>query len=289
LAPCVAAIVDGTITVNVPSTVDAGGPQDVCQSASPSAITLTGATIGGGATLGTWSILNGNGTLSSTGPMANPAMVTFTPDVDFAGTVQLLLTTDAEGVCAVETDVRTIEVLERPDLILSGGDVFCYEFEVFDGALGDAVQVAGSATGGSWSVIESLPPGGFVLFDQFTTQPDTVTGGVPPLFVGSVEFGFQTDDPFGCGAASGSFVVTFTGPQPITTWTGAVSDNWFDSDNWTNCIPGAITDAVIPQLADPAVTPYPVISGFNAVCKKIDLEGTATLEITGNWQLEITQ
>src|SRR5688500_5359573 len=41
--PCNAATSTVVITVNVPATVNAGGPNTVCQSATPTAITLTGA------------------------------------------------------------------------------------------------------------------------------------------------------------------------------------------------------------------------------------------------------
>jgi hypothetical protein len=289
LAPCVAAIVDGTITVNVPSTVDAGGPQDVCQSASPSAITLTGATIGGGATTGTWSIMSGSGTLSSTSPVTNPASVSFTPSVGFAGTVQLMLTSNAATGCTVQTDMRMIEVRELPTASSLPNDTICSSVYTISGLLENTIVYGGSATGATWSVLTSTPAGANLGFTGFTTQPDTVTASVPNGFVGQVTFGFVTDDPYSCGAASSQYTVVIQGPQLTTTWTGSFSDDWFDSRNWTNCVPGAITAAIIPQLFNPLITPYPRITGFNATCNTIEIQGTASVEITGNWQLEVTQ
>jgi hypothetical protein len=289
VAPCDAATVSGTVTVNTASIVDAGGTQDVCQSSSPSAITLTGATVGGGAATGTWSIQTGSGTLSSTGAEANPATVTFTPDVDFAGTVELVLTTDAAAGCTVETDVRTIEVRELPTLVMAGDETFCYSIQPLSGLLENGAVFGGTATGGTWSLVQSTPAGGYILYSGITTQPDTVTAGIPGMFIGSVTFGFITNDPFGCGAASGDFTATFQGPQPSTTWTGEYNDDWFDLRNWTNCVPGLITAAIIPQLANPLDTPYPRIYGFNASCYTLEIQGTAEVEITGNWQLEVAQ
>src|SRR5678816_3307070 len=44
------------------NTSTAGGPDTICQSASPSPLTLSGASVGGGATSGAWSIIAGGGT-----------------------------------------------------------------------------------------------------------------------------------------------------------------------------------------------------------------------------------
>ena len=72
----------------------AGGPDYVCQSATPSAITLSGASIGGSATTGTWSITSGGGTLSNTAQTSNPESVIYTPADGFAGIVTLTLTSN---------------------------------------------------------------------------------------------------------------------------------------------------------------------------------------------------
>src|SRR5581483_9554479 len=89
-----------TITVSTAPTVNAGSTNNVCQSASPSAITLSGASIGGGATTAAWSIVSGGGALSSTAQTASPATVTYTPAANFTGTVTLKLTTNASGACS---------------------------------------------------------------------------------------------------------------------------------------------------------------------------------------------
>ncbi|MDP2069254.1 MAG: HYR domain-containing protein, partial [Lutibacter sp.] len=101
-----------TITVTQLPTVNAGGPNTVCQSPTPSAITLSGATIGGGATTGAWSIVSGGGTLSSTAQTATPQNVTYTPAANYSGAVTLRLTTNAPGACAAVSSDRTITVTE---------------------------------------------------------------------------------------------------------------------------------------------------------------------------------
>ncbi|MDD4149847.1 MAG: hypothetical protein PHE33_07445, partial [Bacteroidales bacterium] len=113
-SPCTASYKDATITVNTASTATAGGPNSVCQSASPTAITLTGASVGGGATTGAWSIVSGGGSLSSTAQTANPAAVTYTPAANYSGSVTLRLTSSNLSGCSAATSDRSITVLPLP-------------------------------------------------------------------------------------------------------------------------------------------------------------------------------
>ncbi|MCK3685487.1 PKD-like domain-containing protein, partial [Maribellus sp. YY47] len=114
-----------TITVLAYPTAEAGGPDIVCQSATPSALALSGAGIGGGATTGAWSIVNGGGTLSSSAQTNNPAAVTYTPAANFSGTVTLRLTTNAPGGCTAATDTRTITINPLPTASAGGSQTIC--------------------------------------------------------------------------------------------------------------------------------------------------------------------
>src|SRR4029079_6533423 len=114
--PCVPVSATRTITIVQASTANAGGPDIVCQSSSPSAITLSGATIGGGATTGAWSITSGGGTLSSTAQTGNPATVTYTPAANFSGTVTLTLTTNALTGYSPVSVTRTITINPLPSV-----------------------------------------------------------------------------------------------------------------------------------------------------------------------------
>ncbi len=96
------------ITINT-STVTPGGPDFTCQSATPSAMALTGASYaGGGSTGAAWSFVTGAGTLSNTGYTTTPATVTYTPPANYSGTVVVRLTTRG-GTCAATAD-RAINV-----------------------------------------------------------------------------------------------------------------------------------------------------------------------------------
>jgi hypothetical protein len=58
-------LTSGTLILNTPAVVVEGPDFAVCQSATPVAVALSGASVSGGATTGAWSIISGGGTLSS--------------------------------------------------------------------------------------------------------------------------------------------------------------------------------------------------------------------------------
>jgi uncharacterized protein (DUF2141 family) len=103
-----------TATACILPTVTVGGPNSICQSATPAAIVLSGASVGGGATTGAWSITSGGGTLSSTVQTGSPSTVTYTPAVNYTGPVTLTLTTNAPGTCPGVSAVRTITITPKP-------------------------------------------------------------------------------------------------------------------------------------------------------------------------------
>lgn len=110
-----------TITVTGP-TVTSGGPDAICQSASPSPFALSGSNSGGAPT-SAWSIISGGGALSSIAQTATPQNVTYTPAANFSGTVILRLTT-AGGSCTAIAD-RTINVRPTPTATISGTTAVC--------------------------------------------------------------------------------------------------------------------------------------------------------------------
>lgn len=65
-------------------------------------------------------------------------------------------------------------------------------------------------------------------------------------------------------------------PQPTTTWTGAVDDDWYNADNWSGAIPAVQVDAVIPDVSK---APQPVISDGTASVNNLQISSGASLEI----------
>ncbi len=142
-----------TLTINSPATVTPGGPDNVCQSAEPSAITLSGASVGGGATTGAWSIISGGGTLSNPAQTPSPGTVTYTPPSNYSGNITLRLTTNDIPGCGVASGDRIITVNPLPTASASKTDVSCFN--------GNNGSVTITPTSGSANYTYALNPGGF--------------------------------------------------------------------------------------------------------------------------------
>jgi hypothetical protein len=70
--------------------------------------------------------------------------------------------------------------------------------------------------------------------------------------------------------------------QTASTWNGSANNNWFDNCNWTNCVPGTITNATVPTSAN-----NPVINTNPAYVNTITVNNGAT--VTSNTTLTATQ
>ena len=218
---------DVQIIVNAVATANAGADQTICASASPTALPLTGASVGGSATTGAWSIISGGGSLSSTSQTATPATVTYTPVANFSGTVVLRLTSnDPAGPCLALTD--DVQIIVNPVANVNAGSdlTICTSSSPSAITLSGA-SFSGSATTAAWSVISG---GGSLSSTAQTGTPATVTY-TPPAYIPangnySIDVTLQllTNDPAGpCPAVSDTRIIsvnylvggTITGAQTI--------------------------------------------------------------------------
>jgi autotransporter-associated beta strand protein len=85
----------------------------------------------------------------------------------------------------------------------------------------------------------------------------------------------------GCFGSQTTFNITVNGSMATSTWTGAVSTDWFNPDNWTNCVCGANTNVTIPS-----VTNNPTINAVASV-NSFTLNSGATLTIQSNDTLNV--
>lgn len=187
-----------TVTVNPAATVNAGGPNTVCQSGSPSAITLTGASVGGSATTGAWSIVSGGGSLSSTAQTPTPANVTYTPAPNYTGTVILeLLTNDPDGAgpCTAVSATRSITVNPAATVTAGGPDAVCQSASPLPITLTGA-SIGGAGSTAAWSIISG---GGTLSSTAQTTTPAAVTYTPAANFNGTVILQLTSNDPDGAG------------------------------------------------------------------------------------------
>ena len=95
-------------------TAEAGDDLTICEDTS---VTLTGSTIGGGATTGTWSISSGplghDGSVTGPGPDSNPADASFSATTPGDYTLTLMTDTPSGG-CSAGSDTRMVTVDEQP-------------------------------------------------------------------------------------------------------------------------------------------------------------------------------
>ncbi|WP_303923233.1 PKD-like domain-containing protein [Draconibacterium sediminis] len=271
--PSCSEFVTGSVTITVipAPTVDAGGPDTICQSAIPTPVTLYGANVGGGATTGTWSVTSGGGSLGYTSATESPDTVTYTPQADYTGPVTLTLTSDIAGVCSAVTATRTIIV--QPEPIVDAGDD---QTVCSDDIVTVQGSVSGGATTGSWTHT------GSGSFDNTSALNTYYTPGAGDITAGTVTLILTSDDPSGpCDPVSDSLVVTIKPPLVVdagandticqgssVTLEGSVS-NTISSINWTGGL-GTFS----PGPDDLTAIYTPTTAEANT--------GTVTLILTGN-------
>ncbi|WP_369765556.1 Ig-like domain-containing protein [Flavobacterium sp. WC2429] len=213
LTSCTATNATRTITVNTAPTVNAGGPNIACQSLSPSSITLAGASIGGGATTGAWSITSGGGTLSSTAQTATPATVTYTPAINYSGNVILTLTTNALTSCSPISDTRTITV-NTASTVDAGLDQTICQSATPSAIILTGAFIGGGATTGAWSITSG---GGTLSNTAQNASPQTVTYTPASNFSGTVILKLTTNSATSCTTASATKTFTVKKEVIITT------------------------------------------------------------------------
>lgn len=288
--PCTEAISSRTIIVNQAATATAGGPNTLCESASPSALTLSGASIGGAASIAAWSIVSGGGALSTTAPVANPAIVTYTPASGFSGTVTLQLTTndpDGAGPCASAIATRTITINPAATANAGGTLTACESSSPTAIALTGA-SIGGAASTGVWSIVTG---GGSLSSNTPTATPSTVTYTPAANFSGTAVLQLTTDDPDGAGpcvavsatrnivinptatvnAGNNLFVCESASPAALTLG-GAFFGGAASTAAWA-ILSGGGTLSSTAQTNNPANVTYTPAANFN---------GTVILELTTN-------
>ena len=199
-----------TITVSGP-VANAGGPNTLCQSVTPSALTLAGAVVSGGASTGAWSILSGGGSLSSTAQTGSPQNITYTPAANYSGSVTLRLTTNTVGSCA-GISTRTITI--NPAATASAGSAFSTCSST------GAVNITTGSTATNYSVIAwtSNGTGTFSNANSLTTA--TYTPSVADNTAGSVTITLTATGNSPCGNAISTKTLTIT-KLPVATFSYA--------------------------------------------------------------------
>jgi len=315
-----------TITVNAAATVIPGSSLSTCQSSSPIAIPLSGASFGGSASTAAWSISTGGGTLSSTAQTATPASVTYTPAVNFSGTVTLTLTTNVPGICPAVNATRTINVNALPALYtVTGGGAYCsgsgglpvglsgsqvgvnYQLKrngittvsSLDGT-GSALSFSNQTTAGTYTVVATnvttacaTSMTGSVLISINSLPTVTFTSGVTPACAGS------TGNVYATQVGMSNYVWTVSAGGTITAGGGSGNNTvtviWntagaqsvsVNYSNGTGCTAASAT--VYPVTVNALPTAY-TVTGGGSYCTGGSgvLAGLSNSQTGVNYQLKI--
>ncbi len=216
LGPCLAVSSSVTLTVNKAATSNAGSNNTICAGLP---YTLSGSSVGGGASNGTWSITAVTGSmnssasqLSNTGATITPSSVTFTPIATNFGTITLTLSTDdPSGPCPLVSSTLLLTV-EEPALANAGSNVTICKGTPYT-LIGSSIS--GSATTGRWSISGATGTmtnsSSQLSSTSFTSNPSGVVFTPNSSNTGSVILTLTTNTPAGsCGAVTSSIVVTIS-------------------------------------------------------------------------------
>lgn len=190
-----------------------------------------------------------------------------------SGTFNVTLTTTKPGA----TDTKTVAITVAPAVFnMRNGTI-----STCGGTFFDSGGLPGSYANNENYTLTFYPatPGAMIrlIFSSFTTEasfdflkvynginvsaplignysgavgPGTVTANNPS---GALTFKFTSDNSVpGSGWQA---AVSCLDPPATSSWTGTVNSDWFNSSNWTNGIPGPVTQVTIPS----GLTNYPTL------------------------------
>ena len=111
-----------------------------------------------------------------------------------------------------------------------------------------------------------------------TTYTFNVTPAANGAVTVDVPANVAQDGAGNSNTAATQYSITYTAVVTATTWTGAVSTDWFTAGNWTAGVPTTTVDVVIPVVVS---NRYPAVLASTATTKALTLNAGATLTQSG--------
>jgi hypothetical protein len=245
------------VVINVanPATANAGSAAAIC---TGSAYSLTGASVGGSASTGAWSITAATGTmttnasqLSSTAQIATPANVVFTPISGNTGTVTLTLTTnDPTGACTAVTSTVVITIGTGSTVNAGSAASVCSGSALtLSGA-----SVGGAASTGAWSITSTTgtvsSSASQLSSTAQTASPQNVTFTPIAGTSGTATLTLTTDDPAGaCTFASSTVVITVNAIPTVSAITGTLTACMGKTTTLSSSTAGGTWSSATPSVA----------------------------------------
>ncbi len=223
-----------------------------------------------------------NGATNVGSPLAGTGSALSFGNQTAAGTYTVLATNAVTSCTSAMNGNATITINPSPATNTIANQTIC------GGKTINAINFSSPTAGATFSWTNSntligLPSSGSGNISSFASPVISS----PPDQVGVISV---TASLSGCTGTATTFSITVKGPQPASVWNGTVSTDWFDSNNWSNCVCGSVTNATVPAVT--ASNFYPLISGATAANVKnitiaasasVSVQSTQTLNVFGNW------
>ena len=183
-----------------------------------------------------------------------------------AGTYSVTVTEGGSGCTSTDNQVVTINSL--PSAPTSGGN----QTACVGGTIPNLSVTTSSGVTADWYTVSSsgtIASGGTGVLSFATGQ----------TAAGSYTYYAQArNSTTGCVSSTRTAVTLnlLSGNQSASSWTGAVSTDWFNPNNWSNCVPGQNTVTTIPDLGTSAN--YPIINGAQGNVYNITIQGSGTVQ-----------
>jgi extracellular elastinolytic metalloproteinase len=127
---------------------------------------------------------------------------------------------------------------------------------------------------------------------QFQSDDGNPYGALPGWFIDDIQVLSGCGDRQqvklfnGANTLMSSYAQAIFLTEPLTTWTGAASTDWFAAGNWNGGVPTSALEAIIPA----GMPRYPVLSAGTATARALTLNAGATLtqtdgtlDVRGTW------
>jgi uncharacterized protein (TIGR02145 family) len=279
----------GTITVNPAATVNAGSATSICSGVSYS---LTGSSIGGSASTGTWSITgvtgtmtNGSSQLSSIIATTNPSTVIFTPIPGKSGTVTLTLTTDdPAGSCPSVSSSVILTVSSAPTVSVNNATVCPGATATITATPAQSGGTYTWSTGATTSSITTTPSSTTTYTVTYSLSGCASSAGIGTVTVNPATVSVNSTTV--CSGATATITATPSQSGGTYAWSTGATTNSITAAP-TSTTPYSVTYSLsgcTPATATGTVTvnPAPTVSVNSAtVCSGATVTITATPSQTG--------
>lgn len=133
----------------------------------------------------------------------------------------------------------------------------------------DRTELAASGSNGKWSIVKGSVD--FADINDPNTSISNIAHGDNTLMWSAAA---------SCATAMDYVKITLENPADTSVWLGNIDKNWHNSENWTRCVPGPSTVAIIQRAPN-----SPEIQGRTAYALKVSVDKYSELRLRAGAKL----